>query len=124
MRKEIAATAAAAALIGCGVGVGTTYLFVEQGPRGPAGAQGEQGVRGLEGPASKVAGPRGRTGPVGPPGGVDEDAVWQVVEGDPGRMQDLLSIDLDQMDADLSNVESTVDSLCTALIGGDLPIYC
>lgn len=55
------------------------------GPAGPVGVAGDQGRPGPAGPA----GPAGRRGPPGEAATVDEESVWDAIEADDGRLQDV-----------------------------------
>jgi hypothetical protein len=105
----------ATAILSIGAAVALSYALIgepEPGPPGPVGEQGEPGL----------PGERGRRGPAGNVE-LDEDAVWDVVEGDPQRITDVveeyLSPTPSDVDARVDDVASDLSSLCTNLSFSD-----
>lgn len=87
---------------------GLSYALIgepQPGPRGPAGERGQPGMAG-------APGERGRRGPEGFAEEVDEEAVWEVVEGDPQRATDIVE---DYLSPTPSDVRNELSTLCSEL---------
>jgi hypothetical protein len=93
-------------ILSAGVATATTLLVAEEGPEGRQGAQGARG-------------PHGKPGPEGPEGSVNTDelgigSLESEVEELSGRLDESEEYE-EELESNLSNLESTVSGLCREL---------
>lgn len=111
-RRTLVLAVAAAIIVSVCAAAVLSYALIgepQPGTRGPVGERGQPGMAG-------APGERGRRGPAGFAEEVDEEAVWEVVEGDPQRVTDMVE---DYLSPTPSDVRDELSTLCSDLAYAD-----